>query len=589
MRLLLALSVLLACLPGPAQGPRLQAYRQWLGGQEVGGSTRELRREGLDQVNLEREWLTLARLGQEILQEVSETTRKHPDGTLAFQWRMQLSAEPFEGTAQWSPLRPTVLSIQPKGGAELTKEVPPGALLWPEDLAVRLKEAARKVLPLQAITFSFPIQQWSQLDLQPTGPAPLPGFPDAIRFTGRESQGGTTATVEIWVSPEAGELKHRSHLGTLTLLSQRRELPNPVEPAGTSGFFERTLQTLPPHPFQPWLEDLTLRAEGGAPDLPVDAQQQQVGTGHWRLHRALAPTGVELTQGPSRGAPTPAEARYLAPTPLVPFQDPAFDGLLRRLALPPGLSRWEMARRVTDFVFEWITEKDFSVGFASALEVCRSPRGDCTEHGVLAVALLRKLGVPARGVTGWVGLGEVLGLHFWVEVHIQDRWIPVDPTFDQAPASALRLKLGDSDLADLGTLGWEGAAMAFSGVRWIPERVGGQPWPGRLDATGDVLEAPGGLRLRLRGAKWTLEGGQVQAQVGMKKWQFRATPRPGEQQLSGCRRLAGPTSLRTGWWDPATKALWLDLGAGRWGIWSEVPEPEAYQLLDQLMVLASRS
>ena len=87
----------------------------------------------------------------------------------------------------------------------------------------------------------------------------------------------------------------------------------------------------------------------------------------------------------------------------MPFQDRAFDGLIRRLALPPGLSRWDLAKRVNSFVFEWIIEKDFTVGFASALEVAHHPRGDCTEHGVLAVALLRRLGVPARGVTGWGG------------------------------------------------------------------------------------------------------------------------------------------------------------------------------------------
>ncbi len=587
MRLLLSLVLLLACLPGPAQAPRLQAYRQWLGGLEVGGSTRDLRQEGPDQVNFEREWLTLARLGQEIRQEVTETIRKHPDGTLDFQWRMQLSAEPFEGTARWSPRSPGLLSIQPKGGLELTKAVPPGAILWPEDLESQLKEAARNHASLQVTSFSFPIQQWIQLELRPEGPSPLPGFPDAIRFTGFESQGGTRAPVALWVSPEAGELKHRSTLGNLTLLSQRKELPAPTEPAGAAGFFERTLQPLPLHPFLPWLEDLTLRAEGGAPDLPVDAQQQRLGAGRWRLRRALPPSGPELSQGPSRGTPVPAEARYLAPTPLVPFEDPAFDGLVRRLALPPALPRWEIARRVTEFVFEWITEKDYSVGFASALEVCRRPKGDCTEHGVLAVALLRKLGIPARGVTGWVGLGETLGLHFWVEVHLQDRWVPLDPTFDQAPASALRLKLGDSDLADLGTLGWEGAAMAFSGVRWVPERVGDQPWPGRLAAQGEVLEAPGGLRLRLAGAKWRLEPGGMQAQVGTGTWLFRAAPRPGEQQLSGCHRLGGPQSLRTGWWDPAARALWLDLGGGHWGLWSEVTEPEAYLLLDQLTVLPS--
>ena len=445
---------------------------------------------------------------------------------------------------------------------------------------------------MKATTFSFPVQQWGTLSLEPAGPAPLPGFPDAVRFTGQESQGAATAPVEAWISPTAGELRQRTELGGLTILIQRSELPSPAPLAkdkDQGGFFERTLQTLPPHPFQPWLRELTLRAEGASPDLPQDAQQTRLAGGRWRLRRAANPSAAEAAQPPVVGAPTGDEARYLAPSPLVPFRDPAFDGLIRRMALPPGLSRWELAKRVTSGVFEWIIDKDFTVGFASALEVCRTPRGDCTEHGVLAVALLRRLGVPARGVTGWVGLGETLGLHFWVEVKLQDRWVPVDPTFDQVPASALRIKLGDTDLSDLGSVGWEGAAFALSGVRWIPEGDGATP--SRADGgagvriAGDQVTAPDGSRLRLPGGRWRLEKGVL----SLGTWTVEAMPRPGEAQLRGARRLAGPRTFREGWWDAATRRLWMDLGEGRWLRLDGVPEGSAYGVLDQLTASASTS
>jgi hypothetical protein len=258
--------------------------------------------------------------------------------------------------------------------------------------------------------------------------------------------------------------------------------------------------------------------------------------------------------------------------------------LTRRLALPQGLSRWEIARRVNTFVFEWITEKDFTVGFASALEVCHHPRGDCTEHGVLAVALLRRLGVPARGVTGWVGLGELLGLHFWVEVRLQDRWVPIDPTFDQAPASALRIKLGDTDLSDLGSVGWEGAAVAFSGVRWVPEREEG------LTIRGDQISGPGGIQLRLPGGRWELQHGILHIRTPKGgPWRIQAVIRPGETQLRGTSRLAGARTLRQGWWNAGARLLWMDLGAGRWIQLEGVSEVEAYDLLDQLMAPTSSS
>lgn len=569
-----------------AQEAPPRTFRQWVGGQEVGGASQRAHTGADTREVRNREWMVLTRLGQEIRQEVEQTATRAADGSITFTWRLQLSREPFEGRAEWSPAEPGILRLHPVNGTALRQVVPAGALLWPEDLDARLREAARLRRPVSATTFSFPVQQWSTLRLEPAGTEPLPGFPDAVRFTGQETQGAAATPVEVWISPTAGELRQRTELGGLAILMQRAELPPPAPLAkDRAGFFERTLQTLPPHPFQPWLRELTLRAEGAAVDLLPDAQQLRLAGGRWRLRRAAHPSVSEAAQPPVAGAPPGNEARYLAPSPLVPFRDPAFDGLIRRLALPPGLSRWELAKRVTSGVFEWITDKDFTVGFASALEVCRTPRGDCTEHGVLAVALLRRLGVPARGVTGWVGLGETLGLHFWVEVKLKDRWVPVDPTFDQAPASALHIKLGDTDLSDLGSVGWEGVAFAFSGVHWIPEHDGEAPWGAGIRIEGDQVTAPDGSRLRLPGGRWSLEKGVL----SLGPWTVEAVPRPSEAQLKEARRLAGPRTLREGWWDPATRGLWMDLGGGRWLRLDGVAEASAYALLDQLVVSASTS
>ena len=489
-------------LLGQQEGSR--AFRQWLGGEEVGGVTLETRQADSIREVRSREWMVLSRMGQEIRQEVLQTTRKASDGRMTFTWKVQLSAEPFEGQASWSPGEPGLLALQPAGGAAARKDIPAGAILWPEELETRQKAAAKAGKAIHATTFSFPFQQWSTRDLVPQGPAPLPGFPDAVRFTGQEQEGPISLPVEVWISPTAGEVRHRAELGGLEIITQRAELPPPTPAkSNAKGFFERTLQKLPPHPFQPWLTSQTLQAEGALPDLPEDAQQARRPGGRWQLRRAAPPTAAEAGQLPLRGTPPQELARYLASSPLVQFQDPAFDGLIRRMALPPGLSRWDLARRVNTFVFEWITEKDFTVGFASALEVCHQPRGDCTEHGVLAVALLRKLGVPARGVTGWVGLGELLGLHFWVEVRLMDRWVPIDPTFDQAPASALRIKLGDTDLSDMGSVLWGSGATDFSGVRWSP--VEGEA----LTSQADQITGPNGLMLRLPGGIWNLQAGEL--------------------------------------------------------------------------------
>jgi transglutaminase-like putative cysteine protease len=565
------------------EAPRV--FRQWFGGVECGGASQESKEDGGGREVRARVWMSLTRLGQEIRQEVHETTRKSPGGSLTFTWRVQLSAEPLEGKGAWSPREPGILRLQPTHGPALKKEVPPGALLWPEDLEAAQKAAAREFRPIKTLTFSFPLQQWSTRSMTPMGADPLPGFPDAVRYSGEEQEGPLNLPVEIWISPTAGEVRHRTEMGGLEVITQRAELPAPAAAnPGQPGFFERTLKRLPPHPFQPWLPALVLQSEGAQPALPEDAQQSRLPSGRWQLRRAALPTPAEASQPPLVGTPPPDLARYLAPSPLVQFQDPAFAGLLRRMALPPALSRWELARRVTTFVFDWITDKDYTVGFASALEVCHTPRGDCTEHGVLAVALLRKLGVPARGVTGWVALGDVLGLHFWVEVRLGDRWVPVDPTFDQAPASAFRIKVGDTDLADMGSVLWVGAAADLARLAWKPVEAAD------IQIQGDRVIGPGGLQLRLPQGRWEFHRGILDLRRGRSgPWRVQAVIRPQQAQLKGARRMSGSTASRTGWWQAEARVLWMELSPGRWLQVDGISEGEAFDLLDQLTAPTSSS
>jgi len=258
-----------------------------------------------------------------------------------------------------------------------------------------------------------------------------------------------------------------------------------------------------------------------------------------------------------------------------------FDGLLRRLDAPAGATRWELAQRVTSFVYDWIRAKNYTVGFASAQEVARNAEGACAQHGVLAVALLRRLGVPARGVTGWIAIGESLGLHFWVEVELAGRWIPVDPTFDQAPASAYRLKLGTTDLADLGSVGWgtEGSDV-LEGV-WTPDG----PWTADVRPRGDTVQAPG-LALRVPGARWSFAGGRLEL-VWDGSHRVQAVPRPAPAQVEGARRLQGAVRRRTGWWQPRERQLWIDLGGGRWLQADGLDEAGAFRLLDALEASAA--
>jgi transglutaminase-like putative cysteine protease len=570
--------ILTLLAPLGASTPETVTRRVWLAGQEAGTATERWTRDARGLLLETRETTRLERMGVTVSFEVRQKARQAPDGSMTFTWTVVMSQEPQEGRATWSPAAPGQLRLTFKDGPDRTVEVPPGTLLWPGDLDDRLKAAARERKPVQARFFAFPTQQWAQVDLQPVGPAPLPGFPDTVRFRGRSTEGTMAEEVELWLSPTQGEVKHLGALAGVPVLSQRAELPPPPATGPAPGLFQRTVKTLPPHPFLLWLPEVQVRWTGRTvPELPEDPQQRRLGPGRYRLRRAQPPTPAEAAEPPVRGRPSALDAPYLAATPLVQFHDPVFAGLVRRLDAPAGASRWELAQRVTRFVFEWIRDKNYSVGFASAQEVARNPVGACSQHGVLAVALLRRLGVPARAVTGWLGLGEVEAVHFWVEAEIGGRWIPLDPTFDQAPASAFRVKLNVSDLADLGSVGAAAPGTDFLEGAWVPEG----PWAAEVRPQGEAVAVPGGLRLRLPNARWQLKAGRLTvAWDGAHR--VEAAPRPMDALLAGAKRLQGAAGGRQGWFQPGNGTLWVDLGAGRWLQVDGLDEAQAFRLLDAL-------
>ena len=556
-------------------------FRSWIAGQEAGGaehSTTIL----ADGVRMDSsEWIEISRGGASVRQLAKHSASRKKDGSLGFTWSLTVAQDPIEGRASWSPGRPGQVRLEPKGGTAKDLPVPAGALLWPGDSDDRMKLAARARTAIRFTTFNPDAEGWNHLDLACSGPDPLPGFPDAVKFQGRIQEGPMKLEAELWVSPSAGELRQSSQLMGMPVLVQRAELP-PPGPAPQAGLFERTMKRLPPHPFALWVPELTVRWTGSEKvDVPEDPQQKREGDRRLVLKSPALPSSEEAAESPVKGKPLAEDAPFLESTPLVPFKDPAFDGVMFRLAAREGATRWELARKVNRFVFEWITEKDYTVGFASAAEVCRNPKGDCTEHGVLAVALLRKLGVPARGVMGWAALGDTLALHFWVEVKLKSRWVPIDPTFDLAPASAFRVKLGTTDLANLSSVGWDSAAQVFGSGQWTPEKEGDFVWGKGYYANGEVTAGPAIGRLNLPGTEWLSERGRLFLHAFGQEHSVQATLRPSEAQLRGASRIRSLAKNREGWYLPGDKRLWIDLD-GRWLEIGNLRNNEAIKVLETL-------
>jgi transglutaminase-like putative cysteine protease len=113
---------------------------------------------------------------------------------------------------------------------------------------------------------------------------------------------------------------------------------------------------------------------------------------------------------------------------------------------------YEVAKRISTWVHQNM-QRDYGSSADRASDVLRQLKGDCTEHSLLAEALMRAAGVPARRVDGLVYMVNEDGIpalywHEWVEAWVGE-WTALDPTFDQTVADATHLALGQEGGAEI--------------------------------------------------------------------------------------------------------------------------------------------
>jgi transglutaminase-like putative cysteine protease len=215
----------------------------------------------------------------------------------------------------------------------------------------------------------------------------------------------------------------------------RVALPRPL-PADVPGVITYELTGLP-RPF--WRDTERQRfepARGEAVRLTVTA----------RLPAAADPAHDTPVAQAAKGA----DPRDLAPTGSVDADAPEIVALAKQVA---GDARgvYAAAVRINQYVFATL-RTTLGASHDRASDVLRAQTGDCTEHALLAVALLRALGIPAREVYGLVysRMGGVDGLywHDWVEIRSGGEWIAIDPTYGQPVADATHIALSGSDRSE---------------------------------------------------------------------------------------------------------------------------------------------
>lgn len=135
-----------------------------------------------------------------------------------------------------------------------------------------------------------------------------------------------------------------------------------------------------------------------------------------------------ILQSGVAGANPPTDGQ-LDDTALLNLDDPAIRSLAARLKTSA-----DPIDAVERLIYMHITDKQAGIPIIPAREIAIGRSGDCTEHTVLAVALLRSLGVPARAVVGMIysesfeGARNVFVFHMWAEAHRGGKWVLVDAT-----------------------------------------------------------------------------------------------------------------------------------------------------------------
>ena len=125
----------------------------------------------------------------------------------------------------------------------------------------------------------------------------------------------------------------------------------------------------------------------------------------------------------------PPSKDLIANTPFLNLDDPQ----IKKTALSLKRKKNPIPQ-VEKFVYKHIDKKINGIPFVSAKNIIRNKSGDCTEHTVLTIALLRRLKIPARAILGLIYAPQfkknknVFVFHMWAEAYYKKKWHLVDAT-----------------------------------------------------------------------------------------------------------------------------------------------------------------
>ena len=129
-----------------------------------------------------------------------------------------------------------------------------------------------------------------------------------------------------------------------------------------------------------------------------------------------------------RDAPSPNAGEYLGAEEYIETGDVKLKKLAQRLK---GTSDAESAQQIYTWLIHNINEAGYTASDKGARYALQTLKGDCTEFMYLTIALARVLGIPSRGVGGYVysesAVVKSADYHNWAELYFNNKWNIVDP------------------------------------------------------------------------------------------------------------------------------------------------------------------
>ncbi|ARN57255.1 transglutaminase-like domain-containing protein [Sedimentisphaera salicampi] len=193
----------------------------------------------------------------------------------------------------------------------------------------------------------------------------------------------------------------------------------------------------------------TLKLNNDSSGIPSTGMQKSENLGENKYRVTVYPALAE-----SRAKLSEAERKkYLSETDYVDYKSPEVQELLKQIDLPEG--ELAKARKIEEFVHNYIDTKNLSTAYARASETAASKTGDCTEHSVLTAALCRAAGIPCKAAGGLVHtmqfFGEnKFGFHAWNEAFAGGKWIGLDAAIGKNGFDSSHIKLveGKGEIID---------------------------------------------------------------------------------------------------------------------------------------------